>query len=215
MTQKMERRTRVKICGVTNRADAEAAIALGADALGFNAWLGSKRFIDLQKEAEWIRALPPFVTKVAVMVNPTLAEAEQVLALPFIDTVQLHGHEDAEFCASIARLGRQFLKAIAVRDAASLENVARFCTSQILLDAFSPTAFGGTGKKIDLDLAEQFTASHSHLRVILSGGLTPENVAEAVRRMRPYAVDVASGVEVNGDPRRKDHAKLRAFIEAV
>jgi len=214
--EKMQRRTRVKICGVTNRADAETAIEFGADALGFNFYPGSKRFIELEKEAAWIRKLPPFVTKVAVMVNPTFAEAERVLALPFIDALQLHGREEADFCAQVARLGRQFFKAIAVRDAASLENVERFCTPHILLDAFSPTAFGGTGKQIDLDLAAQFAAtSHDGMRVILSGGLTPENVAEAIRRVRPFAVDVASGVEIEGDPRKKDREKLHAFIQAA
>lgn len=208
-------RVRVKICGVTNRADAEAAIDFGADALGFNLFPGSKRFLDLEKESVWIRELPPFVTKVAVMVNPTLAEAERILALPFVDALQLHGNEEAEFCAQIARIGRQFVKAVAVRDAASLENAARFSTSHLLLDAFSPTAFGGTGKQIDFDLAADFVASHRELRVILSGGLTPQNVAEAIRQVRPYAVDVASGVECENNPRRKDFEKMRAFIEAA
>jgi len=228
----MQRHVRVKICGVTNRADAEAAIDLGADALGFNAWPGSKRFIDLRDAAEWISALPPFVTKVAVTVNPTFDEALEMLALPFIDALQLHGHENEAFCARLAEAAqngesspislpsrfagvRQFFKALAVRDAASLENAARFHTPHILLDAFSPTEFGGTGKKIDLDLAAQFIAAHPQLHVILSGGLTPENVAEAIRRAQPRAVDVASGVEKIGDPRSKDARKMRDFIRAV
>ena len=212
---KTEGRTRVKICGVTSRADAEAAIEAGADALGFNTWPGSKRFIDLRSEAEWISRLPPFVTKVAVMVNPVFPEVEQTVALPFIDAVQLHGHEDEQFCARVAQLGRQFIKAIAVRDSVSLEDAGRFHTSQLLLDAFSPGAFGGTGMKIDLDLATEFAATHRGFHVLLSGGLTPENVAEAIRRVCPYAVDVASGVEREGEPRRKDFAKMRAFISAA
>lgn len=210
----MERSVRVKICGVTNRADAEAAIDLGADALGFNLFSGSKRFIAIRESAAWIGALPPYVTRVAVMVNPRLPEA--VEAQETFDTVQLHGHEDAQFCAELARASvRSFVKAIAARDAASLENAERFSTAHVLLDAFSPVAFGGTGQQIDLELAAHFTATHEHLRVILSGGLTPENVADAVRRVRPYAVDVASGVETDRNPRKKDFAKMREFIRAV
>lgn len=210
----MARSVRVKICGITNQADAEAAIELGADALGFNLFPGSKRFLDLREAAGWIGALPPYVTRVAVMVNPTLAEAAD--AAERFDSVQLHGHEDAEFCAAFARLSaRSFVKALAVRDAASLEDAERFHTTHILLDAFSPGAFGGTGRRIDLDVAARFTAAHTHLRVILSGGLTPESVAEAVRRVRPHAVDVASGVEREGDARKKDFGKMREFIRAA
>lgn len=210
----MERCVRVKICGVTNRADAEAAIELGADALGFNLFPGSKRFVALPEAAGWATSLPPYVVRVAVMVNPTAAEALKAQAV--FHAIQLHGHESAEFCAEFARAsGRSFVKALAVKDAASLENAGNFSTANILLDAFSPTAFGGTGQRIDLGLAAQFTAAHPHLRVILSGGLTAENVAEAVRCVRPYAVDVASGVEAAGDPRKKDFAKMRAFIRAA
>lgn len=208
-------RTRVKICGVTSRADAEAAIEAGADALGFNLWPGSKRYVELDSAASWIGDLPPFVTRVAVMVNPRLLEVQSVLASPCIDLVQLHGHEDEAFCASVARFGRRFVKAIALRDSASLRDAGRYSTREFLLDAFVPGAFGGTGTKINLELAAGFIASHPGLHVILSGGLTPENVAEAIRRTRPIAVDVASGVEVTGDPRRKDRAKLRAFLAAA
>ncbi len=206
-------RVRVKICGVTNRADAEAAIELGADALGFNLFTGSKRFIDLREESNWIRELSPFVTRVAVMVNPTRSETDEVFALPFIDAVQLHGDEDADFCAHFARRGLQFFKAVAARDAATLENVARFQTPWILLDAFSAGQFGGTGKLVDLALAEKFASENPQVKLVLSGGLTAENVAEAVRRVRPFAVDVASGVE--SAPGRKDREKMRAFISAA
>lgn len=206
-------RTRVKICGITNREDAEAAIELGTDALGFNLYPGSKRFIDLHVEADWIRALPPFVTKVAVMVNPSIAEAEAVFHQAHIDVVQFHGTEDEKFCAHFAKRGLPFIKAIALKDSASLELVAQFCTPNILVDAYSPHSFGGTGTLIDLDLAERFAAAQGSLRVILSGGLTPENVGEAIRRVRPYAVDVASGVE--SAPRKKDRTRIAEFIRAT
>lgn len=209
----VKRRTRVKICGITNREDAEMAVELGADALGFNAWPGSKRFIDLKKEASWIRELPPFVTKVAVMVNPTPKEAEEVFMLPFIDMVQFHGSEDESFCSHFAKTGLPFIKAITLRDDSSLENTGRFCTRNILLDAFVPGAFGGTGRLIDLKLAGEFVEKHPDYCVMLSGGLNPGNVKRAVHAVHPYAVDVASGVE--REPRRKERTLVASFIQAV
>ena len=210
--EEMKTRYRVKICGITNREDAWAAIESGADALGFNAWTGSKRFIDLRKEAEWIRQLPPFVTKVAVMVNPTVADAEAVAGMPFIDMIQFHGSEDEAVCVHFSKTGIPFIKAVAIKDAASIENMTRFGTRDLLIDAYSAGAFGGTGRLIDLDLAAEFVARYPQYRVILSGGLNPDNVAEALRKVRPYAVDVASGVE--REPGKKDHSLLAAFIHA-
>jgi len=209
----MKKRTRVKICGITNREDAEMAIELGADALGFNAWPGSKRFIDLKKEASWIRDLPPFVTKVAVMVNPPLSEAESVFAFPFIDLVQFHGREDESFCARFANAGLPFIKAIALRDASSLENIERFCTRNILLDAYAAGAFGGTGRLIDLELAGAFVETHPELCVTLSGGLNSDNVKKAILKVHPHAVDVASGVEL--EPRKKERTLVATFIQAA
>lgn len=213
MSRTNRTRVRVKICGITNREDAETAIELGADALGFNLYPGSKRFIDLHREADWIRALPPFVTKVAVMVNPSIAEAEAIFKLPFIDLLQFHGNEDEVFCKHFARLGLPFIKAIALQHPASVERVERFCTGDILLDAYSPHAFGGTGQLIDLKLADKFCADHPATRVILSGGLTPENVRGAIDIVHPFAVDVASGVE--SEPRKKDRRRLAAFLHAA
>jgi phosphoribosylanthranilate isomerase len=206
----MSARTRVKICGITNREDAETAVELGADALGFNVWPGSKRFIDLRGEAGWLSGLPPFVTKVAILVNPTVAEAEAVFSLPFIDVVQFHGAEDEAFCRHFSERGLPFIKAIPMRNEASGGGVEHFGTPHVLLDAWSADAFGGTGKRIDLGLAAAFVARHKNLRVILSGGLNPGNVREAIRRVRPYAVDVASGVERG--PRKKDRELMAAFI---
>ena len=204
-------RVKVKICGITNPADAEAAIDAGADALGFNGFAGSKRFIDLVEASGWMAALPPFVTRVAVLVNPAAAEVETLLALPGIDRVQFHGDESPEFCAAFARHG--FIKALAARDRGALELAAQYGTRDVLLDAFVPGAYGGTGRLIDLDLAAAFVRENPGLRVILSGGLTPENVAAAVRAVRPHAVDVASGVESHSC--KKDPARMRDFIAAV
>jgi phosphoribosylanthranilate isomerase len=209
-------RVRVKICGVTNRDDALAAIDAGADALGFNLYPGSKRAIVLDREAEWIVALPPFVTRIAVLVNASLAEARRVAAHPAIHSVQLHGDEDADYCAKFAAESqRPFVKAVRLRSAADIAGADRFTTPHILLDADAGAAFGGAGQLIDLALAAQYRARHPAHRVILAGGLRVENVAAAIRAVRPFAVDVASGVEVEGDARRKDPARLEAFMHAV
>jgi phosphoribosylanthranilate isomerase len=209
------RRVRVKICGITNREDAEMAVALGADALGFNLFAGSKRCIDLDREAEWIAALPPLVTRVAVLVNVPLDEARRVAAHPAIHGVQFHGDEDAAYCAEFARTGRSFIKALRLRDASVIAAAASFSTANVLLDADAGAAFGGSGQPIDLALAAEVARAHPGLRIILAGGLRPETVGAAIKAVRPFAVDVASGVEDVGDARRKDAARVAAFIAAV
>ncbi|MEI6350189.1 MAG: phosphoribosylanthranilate isomerase [Verrucomicrobiota bacterium] len=201
---------RVKICGITTVEDAEVAIEAGADALGFNGYAGSKRFIDLAA-ADWISRLPSSVARVAVLVNPAPEEAKAVSNLPGIDFLQFHGHESPEFCRGFA--SRLYIKAVAARDREALQLCGDYSTPAILLDAFVPGAFGGTGKLIDLELAAEFVQAHPGLKVILSGGLTPDNVAEAVRAVRPYAVDVASGVESH--PRKKDRSLMNDFIKAA
>jgi phosphoribosylanthranilate isomerase len=206
-------RVRVKICGLTNEADALAAIELGADALGFNLYPGSPRYVDLDREAAWISALPPFVTRVAVLVNLPLMEARRVAEHPAIDLVQFHGEEDERYCAEFARLGHPFLKALRVHDAASAERADCFSTSHVLLDAHAGGAYGGTGLRLDPVLAAEVVRRFPMLRIALAGGLRPENVADAAQAVRPYAVDVASGVE--SAPGRKDRAKMAAFITAV
>ena len=203
---------RVKICGITNERDALDAIALGADALGFNLYPKSKRFIDLEKEAGWIESLPPGIAKVAVMVNPSLEEAGAVSSLPFIDLVQFHGDEDAEYCAGFARLGRPFIKAIAAKDASSLQELAKFQTPLLLLDAYQPGEYGGTGRTIDREVLP-VPGSLGDLKIILAGGLNPANVRDFVDRLRPHAVDVASGVE--SAPGQKDKARMEQFIRAA
>lgn len=213
MNTDIPRRTRVKICGVTNLADAERAIACGADALGFNTHPGSKRYLDLEKQGAWIQQLPPYVARVAVTVDLSIDAAERIYALPFIDSLQFHGNEDASYCAHFAKLGIPFIKALALKDLESVGELGRFCTSNILLDAYSTEGFGGLGKLIDLELAAEFALRHPQAHLILSGGLNPENVRMAVQKIRPYAVDVASGVE--SSPGIKDPALLARFLTAV
>jgi phosphoribosylanthranilate isomerase len=200
---------------VTCVEDALAAIEADADALGFNGWPGSKRYVDFAVEGEWIGRLPSEVSRVAVLVNPTMDEALRVAALPFIDLVQLHGRESHEFCAALSRDGIAFIKAMSVGTAAAEGYLESFGTSDFLIDACVEGAYGGTGQLIDLPRAERFVATHDRLRVWLAGGLTPENVAGAVGQVCPYAVDVASGVEMSENPRRKDLRKIKEFIAAA
>lgn len=204
-------RVAVKICGITNEDDARAAIEAGADLLGFNTWPGTKRRIVLENHVAWIAELP--VVKIALLVNATLAEMAATAALPFIDALQLHGDEDAAVCARAAALGKPLVKAVRARDAADFANADAFSTEHVLLDAHVPGAFGGTGARVDFTLVRAFQAQHPKLTLWLAGGLTPENVADVVRTVRPRVVDVSSGVETA--PGRKDFAKMRAFVAAV
>ena len=206
-------RVAVKICGLTNRDDALAAIDAGADFLGFNTWTGTKRFINLEAGADWITALPQAVGRVALLVNAPRAETEHIAALPFVDALQFHGDEDAAFCKWAAALGKPILKAIRARDGGAFAQAGIFSTTHILLDAHVPGEFGGTGARVDVGLAQRFKTEHPALRLWLAGGLTAENVAEAVQMIRPAAVDVSSGVE--SAVGRKDAAKMSAFVEAV
>jgi len=199
----------VKICGITNREDALVAIDAGADALGFNLWSGSKRHIFLEENADWIGDLSSKVERIAVLVDAPLEEALHVSENAAIDAVQFHGRESAEYLAEFARNGRPFVIARRVGEAGKFPAEAE----RILIDANVPGALGGTGVTIDFALASEFVRAHPNARVILAGGLTPGNVAEAVAMVHPFGVDVASGVERN--PRAKDAEKVRAFVKAV
>ena len=206
-------RIAVKICGITNRDDALAAVDAGADLLGFNTWRGTKRFVDIEKNGGWIAEIPRPVVRVALLVNATQAETERVAAFPFVDALQFHGDEDADFCRWAANLGKPIIKALRARDHGVIEQAGRFSTPHILLDAHVPGEFGGTGARVDLDLACEFRRAQPALTLWLAGGLTPENVAGAVRAVRPAVADVSSGVEF--EPCRKDAAKMRAFVAAA
>lgn len=203
-------RTAVKICGITTESDACAAIEAGADFLGFNTWTGTKRFIDIEQNASWIATLP--VQRVALLINAPYEFAARIAALPCVDALQLHGDEDAEECARIAALGKPIIKALRSNQPAVGGGAERFSTADILLDAHVPGEFGGTGARVDLDLARRFREQNSTLRVWLAGGLRPENVANAIMAVRPVVVDVASGVE--SSPAVKDLAMMRAFVAA-
>jgi len=201
--------TRIKICGVTRLEDAERAADLGAAALGFNFYPLSPRYIEPAAARAIIRRLPPFVTAVGVFANET--DAGQVIAQAReagVTTVQVHGPEFPPLhdLRSVFTL----VVAVAVREGFKPEHLRKIKSSAYLLDAFDPDRLGGTGRTFDWSVARE---AKQYGPIILAGGLTPENVARAVREVRPYAVDVASGVE--SAPRIKDLAKLRAFFAAA
>lgn len=206
-------RPRVKICGLTTPEDAAAAIEFGADALGFNFFKGSKRYLAMETSREWIAALPARIEKVAVLVNPSWTEATAAAEMPGITALQLHGAETPDFCRRLTEEGIRFAKALPVTEADSVRNMPSFFTRTVLLDSGRAGEFGGSGRTFPWQIAHDFVEANPHLRVILAGGLTPENVAQAVATVGPFAVDVTSGVESSVG--RKDYGCMRAFIAAA
>ena len=203
--------SRVKICGITRHEDAEQAAALGAWAIGFILWPQSKRVADPAVAAGIARALRRRVETVGVFVNPTLDEVAHAVDGIGITHVQLHGDEGPSFCTAVAqRTGLPVIKALGVGSRADILAAERYHTGVHLLDAAAGAAYGGTGRTWDWDLLAQ---RRSRTPVILSGGLTPDNVAEAIAKARPWAVDVSSGVE--SAPGVKDPAKVEAFFAAA
>ena len=199
----------MKICGITNVADAVASVDAGADALGFMFFENSKRNVSPALAAEIIRELPPFASKVGVFVNATRDVICRTIEQTGIDTLQFHGDETAAFCSEFAPM--KVIKAFRIRDAASLHECSNYRDQAWLLDSFVEGIHGGTGVAFNWDVAVE--ATRRSRMVVLAGGLKVETVAEAVRRVRPFAVDVSSGVE--SIPGKKDHAKVRDFIAAV
>lgn len=196
----------VKICGITRPEDARAAVDAGAGALGFVFWPKSPRCLDPERAREIVARLPPFVTAVGVFVNQTREEVEAVAARVPLGAVQLHGDEPPEYAAA---LSRPVVKAMALGGpAVSREEWPAQVT--LLLDVHDPVKRGGTGRTVDWTAAAAIARQR---RVLLAGGLTPENVAEAVARVRPYGIDVSSGVE--RAPGIKDHGRIRALFEAL
>ena len=199
--------TRVKICGITTSEDAAAAVEAGADALGLVFVRGTPRFVTVEQAAEILRGVPPFVSTVGVFVDQPLAEVLEIAASLHLHAVQLHGDEPEAYCRSIPV---PVIKALRVRDRESLGPLAWYPAQAFLLDAYVEGRPGGTGTLLPWDLAAH---AKGRAPIILSGGLRPETVAEAVRSLRPFGVDVSSGVERS--PGRKDHRKVREFIVNV
>jgi len=200
--------TLVKICGITNEADALAATEAGADALGLMFYEPSPRNVSLKAAAEIARKLPPFVIKVGVFVNSPEDVVLRAIGECGLNIVQFHGDETPDYCQLFPVMT---IKAFRIRDADSLKSLPDYQTDAWLLDAHVADKLGGTGAKFNWDLAIE--AQKLGRPIFLAGGLTPENVGEAVRKVRPYAVDVSSGVEASSG--KKDHEKVRMFIQAA
>ncbi len=201
----------VKICGITRPEDAEQAASLGAWAIGFNLWPQSKRVADMAVAAGIARTMRRRIELVGVFVNPALDEVVRAHEAIGFTHVQLHGDEGPSFCTAVAeRTGARVIKALRIGSMADMRDAERFHTDFHLLDADAGSQYGGTGRTWNWDL---IGARRSKIPVILSGGLTPENVAEAIEAVHPWGVDVASGVEAS--PGIKDPAKVEAFIAAA
>lgn len=204
---------KIKICGITNLSDAQAALEAGADALGFVFWEKSPRHISPVDAGRITAQLPPFVTTVGVFVNETLEAIGSTLRAARLTCIQLHGDETPEFCRDASRTtGRSVIKALRVGSAQDIAGLKGYVglVSAFLLDAYVKDAPGGTGKTFDWKIAVE---AKKIGRIILSGGLNPENVGTALRIAAPYAVDVSSGVEAA--PGKKDHAKIKRFIAEI
>ena len=201
-------RTRIKICGITRPDDAIAAASVGADAIGLVFYPPSPRSVSIADANNIVEVLPPFVSSVALFVNPTKAEVESVLSACRVDVIQFHGEESREFCN---QFGRPYLKAARVKAGFDLIKYLQEFSDACgwLLDAFHVDAYGGTGAVFDWRLIPPKLAKP----LILSGGLTVHNVAEAVRLVQPWAVDVSSGVEISKGI--KDANKVATFISEV
>lgn len=196
---------RVKICGITDLGDALWAVEQGADALGFVFYKASPRYVDPVEAGRIIAELPPFVTAVGVFVNNEEDFVKHSVNESGVHVLQFHGSEKPGYCASF---GMPYIKAFRVRGMESLEGMELYKeASAFLLDAYSEKELGGTGTSFNWDTA---VFAKKYGRIVLAGGLTPLNVAEAVRHVTPYAVDVSSGVEVSKG--KKDRAAVRAFI---
>lgn len=210
--------TKVKICGITNLEDAIYAAECGADAIGFIFYRKSPRFIERKTAKEIIRSLPPFITTVGVFVNHNIEDIVETVNDCNLDAVQLHGDEPPDYSAKIPLLfphkwgvrGIKIIKAIRVKDEDSPGKMADYNVSAFLLDGYSKTGYGGIGKVFDWSLAVK---AKKYGRIILAGGLTADNVKEAIEKVSPYGVDVSSGVEEKAG--KKDKEKVLEFIKTV
>ena len=200
-----DKQVKVKVCGMTSLKDALVAVEEGADAVGFIFYKKSPRSVTMKTVREIVLELPPFVDTVGVFVDETAEQINKIADYCNLDIIQLHGDESPTFCKKIRR---RVIKAFRIKDMQSVEKLSGFLVCGFLLDTFSENLHGGTGKVFDWNLvlpAKKFGP------VIMAGGLTPNNVQQAVRQVRPYGVDVCSGVE--SEPGIKDHKKVRAFLK--
>ncbi|MAE21299.1 MAG: phosphoribosylanthranilate isomerase [Pseudomonadota bacterium] len=201
-------RTRIKICGITQAIDANAAVDAGADALGLVFYPPSPRAVSVEQAEEAVAAVPAFVSVTALFVNPSVEEVQSVIDNVRIDLLQFHGDEDDDFCR---QFNRPYIKALRVRQASDVvASCVRFPGAlAILLDSYKPGVPGGTGETFDWSLVPETLPKP----IILAGGLEPSNVAGAIQQVRPFAVDISGGVEATKGI--KDHGKMTEFVKEV
>jgi phosphoribosylanthranilate isomerase len=198
---------KVKICGLTNYDDAAAAVDMGADIIGFNFYKDSPRFIDPEKAAEIITRLPAFIDTAGVFVNETLDKIHKAINTCPLNWVQLHGDETPQFCRLLLSYNVRTMKAIRVKNQADIKRAEEYFTDAILLDAFDPAKYGGTGLTFDWNII-----GHIDKRIFLAGGINPDNVVAAVE-LGVYGIDVCSGIEIS--PGKKDHKKMKLLFDNI
>lgn len=198
---------KVKICGLTNYEDAYAAADMGADMLGFNFYPKSPRYIEPAETVKIINRLPAFVDVVGLFVNDSFERIKQIVEQCSLDWIQFHGDESNEFCERFRSLNARTIKAIRVKDAKDIKLAEKYFTDTILLDAFDPKKYGGTGLVFDWNIIGNISK-----RVFLAGGITAENATKAVG-LGIYGIDVCSGIE--SKPGKKDHAKMRKLFDKI
>ncbi|MHC4221003.1 MAG: phosphoribosylanthranilate isomerase [Planctomycetota bacterium] len=198
---------KIKICGITNYDDAKAAIDMGADMLGFNFYHKSPRYIEPKKAHEVISKLPAFTNIVGLFVNSSLDQIKELIEMCQLDWVQLHGEEDPQFCQSLLSLNIKTMKAIRVKDQTDIDRADDYFTDAILLDAFHPEKYGGTGLTFDWNIV-----GNINKRIFLAGGINPDNVVEAIN-LGVYGIDLCSGIE--SQPGKKDHGKMKRLFENI
>lgn len=203
----------VKICGLTCAADAAVCAEAGAGAIGINFWPRSKRFHPLSAARAWLPGFAGGPARVALFVNAALTEIRETVDTALFEAIQLHGDESPDFCATVRALGLPVIRGLALRSADDLALLENHPADAFILDAYAPGDYGGTGRLSDWPLAAETIRRFPDKTLLLSGGLTPDNVVAALREVQPFGVDVASGVE--SAPGIKDHAKIRAFLSAA
>lgn len=202
--------TKVKICGITNLEDALISVKFGADALGFNFYQKSPRYITAEKALEIVEKLPKNVFKVGVFVNETLENIISIAEIAKLDAIQLHGEETPNFAQELKeKTDLEIIKAFRVSSVFKPEDVLQYQTDAVLLDAYNPKEHGGTGETFDWSIAKEVKKIFP--KMYLAGGLSPDNAANAIFEVKPFAVDVCSGIEsIKG---KKDKDKVEAFLK--
>lgn len=198
---------KVKICGITNLEDAQAAVEMGADILGFNFYPPSPRYIEIDKAIKIISRLPGFVDTGGVFVNANRPDIRELTDAGLLNWVQFHGDETPEFCSQFNAWNLHTIKAIRVRSAEDIEQAQEYETFSLLFDAFDPNRYGGTGKTFDWTLLKKYPR-----RVFLAGGINPDNVLDALK-IGIYGIDICSGIE--SEPGKKDHAKMKLLFDNI